>query len=144
MADDAYAIITGASSGIGAEFARIAAAEGRNLLLIARREERLTALLDELEPEHGVTVRILPLDLTTPTAAKEVAQYVEGAELRVVALVNNAAFGGYGLFHEQPLENNLQMIQLNTSNVVALTRALLPGMIKRGRSRKTCETRCRG
>jgi hypothetical protein len=88
-------------------------------------------------------VRILSLELTTPKAAKEVAQCIEGAELRVLARVNNAAFGGYGFLHEQPLEKNLQMIQLDTGNVVALSRLLLPGMIKRGRSRKRCGTRSR-
>jgi hypothetical protein len=133
MADDGYTAITGASSGIGAEIARLAAREGRNLLLIARRAERLNALREELGPKHGVDVRILPLDLTTPAAANEVAQYVDGAGLNVATLVNNAAFGGYGLFYEQPLDRNLQMIQLNTSSVVALTRLLLPGMIEQGR-----------
>lgn len=133
MADNGYTVITGASSGIGAEIARLAAADGGNLLLIARREKRLAALQEELGTTHGVTVRILPLDLTNPAAAKDVAQYVAGKGLQVECLVNNAAFGGYGLFHEQPLERNLQMIQLNTCSVAALTRLLLPVMIERGR-----------
>jgi len=132
MTDYGYTIITGASSGIGAEIARLAAADRRNLLLIARREDRLTSLREELARKHGVTVRVLPLDLTTPTAPMEVSQYVKGAGLDVDCLVNNAAFGGYGLFHEQPLDRNLEMIQLNTGSAIALTRLLLPGMIGRG------------
>ena len=144
MTDYGYTIITGASSGIGAEIARLAAADRRNLLLIARREDRLTSLREELARKHGVTVRVLPLDLTTPTAPMEVLQYADGAGLDVDCLVNNAAFGGHGLFHEQPLDRNLEMVQLNVSSSMALTRLLLPSMIERGRrTNLKCGFQCR-
>lgn len=130
-----YTVITGASSGIGRELARRAAQEGHNLLLIARREERLEELKQELEGAHGITVRTLAVDLTDPSAADAIGDVITREGLTVENLINNAGFGGYGLFHEQPLERNLAMIRLNTSSLVALTRHLLPGMIERGRGR---------
>ena len=129
------ALITGASSGIGREIARRAAAEGWNLLLIARREDRLQELQFELEQNHGVSVQTLSKDLTDPAAATAIGDYVAATGLEVDALINNAGFGGHGLFHEQQLDRNLEMIQLNISCLVALTRLLLPGMIERGRGR---------
>jgi hypothetical protein len=127
-----FTIITGASSGIGKELARRAAREGRNLLLIARREERLKQLREELEAAHGITVQILTIDLAEPSAAGAVRDYIAREGIEVEALVNNAGFGNYGLFHQQPLERNLEMIRLNNSSLAALTRLLLPGMIERG------------
>jgi hypothetical protein len=135
MQDTHVTIITGASSGIGRELARRAAREEHNLLLIARREERLAELKRELEGAHGIRVRTLPLDLAEQSAPQEVRDFISREGLTVEHLINNAAFGGHGLFHEQPLERNLEMIRLNNSSLVALTRHLLPGMIERGRGR---------
>jgi hypothetical protein len=128
-------LVTGASSGIGMEIARLAAQEGENLLLVARRQERLEELGRELEHDHGVSVWVLAKDLSDSDAAQEIADYVEEQGLAVGTLVNNAGIGGHGLFHEQELSRNMKMIQLNVSSLVALTRLLLPGMISRGSGR---------
>lgn len=128
-------LITGASSGIGMEIARLAAAEEKDLLLIARRQERLEELQRELSDRHGVSVWVLAKDLGEPNAPAEIADWVGTQGLSVENLVNNAGYGGYGRFHEQELDRNLGMIQLNISALVALTRLLVPGMISRGGGR---------
>lgn len=126
-------LITGASSGIGRSLARLFAADGYSLVLVARRAAALEALAAELARDHGVTVRVIPIDLTAPSAASELHEKVVGAGVAVDVLVNNAGFGMQGPFASLPLERQMQMIQLNVTALTALTRLLLPPMLERRR-----------
>jgi len=125
------ALITGASSGIGREFARIHAAIGGDLVIIARREDRLNELKQELEKKHNIKVKVIAKDLTLPNATIEIYNEVKEAEIQVDYLINNAGFGGRGYFHERPMELDLQMIQVNIVTLTALTRLFLPEFVKR-------------
>jgi hypothetical protein len=125
------ALITGASSGIGLELARIFARAGYNLVLVARNGDRLRQLASELEKAHGARSLILATDLTEPGAAAYVLDQTTRAGLHLDVLVNNAGFGQYGLFAENDLEECLRQIQLNVTTLTHLTRLYLPGMIER-------------
>lgn len=126
------ALVTGASSGIGAAFARQLAAEGTDLVVVARDEARLTALRAELEAAHGVTVEVLAADLGEPAQLDVVAARVsdEGRPLHLV--VNNAGFGTSGRFWELPVAGELQEVAVNVTAVVRLTHAALGAMVPRG------------
>lgn len=126
-------LITGASAGIGAELAREFAPESARLVLVARRRERLEALAKELTETHGVAVEVVACDLARQGAADELIAELERRDLVVDLLVNNAGFGARGDFATLDRERQLSMIQLNVTTLVALTHALLPGMIERGR-----------
>lgn len=128
MAD--LALITGASSGLGEEFARIHAARGGDLVLVARREERLKALRDRLHQEHGVEVMVLARDLSVPGAARSLLEELK--DFPVEMLINNAGFGGHGFFAEQEWETVRDMIRLNIETLTGLSHGVLPGMIERG------------
>ncbi|HEX6228483.1 MAG TPA: SDR family oxidoreductase [Solirubrobacterales bacterium] len=121
------ALVTGASSGIGEAFARALAGRGHDLILVARREDRLRALADELPTE----ARIIGCDLASE--APSVPAQVEALGLDVDLLVNNAGFGTYGRFHEIPEGRDAEMVRVNCEAVVTLTRAFLPDMVERGR-----------
>ena len=112
------ALITGASSGIGKELATIHAEKGGDLVLVARRENKLNELKQEIEQKYKVEVEVLVKDLGKPEAPKEVYNKVINKGIEVEYLINNAGFGGHGKFHERPLEDDLAMINLN---VIALT-----------------------
>lgn len=129
------ALITGASSGFGVELARLFAADGHDVVLVARRRERLKALAAELEGKHPVKAHVIPLDLSGGHAVADLVGELEGRQLEVEFLVNNAGFGATGPFVRLDPVRELEMIQLNVSALVGLTHALLPGMIahKRGR-----------
>lgn len=129
------ALITGASSGIGAALARIHAAQGGDLILVARRLDKLEALKAELEDQHGAHVHVIAQDLTHPEAAQHVYDRVQAAELTVDYLINNAGFGGVGKFHERKMATDLAMIQLNVTVLTALTRLFLPDMVARQQGR---------
>jgi hypothetical protein len=122
------AVITGASMGLGAEFARQLAARRHNLLLVARSEEKLSALAEELHHRHGVQVRLLVADLSEIGAAARVAEYIEKERLNPSWLINNAGFGLVGAFEEMSPERIHQMMMLNMVALVELTRALIPAM----------------
>lgn len=129
----AHAVITGASSGFGAAFARRLAGECAHLVLVARRGEVMQALADELRAAHpGVEVTVRPCDLSDDTArcilAEEMTTLPEGRLL----LVNNAGLGDYGEYAQSMPERNRQMLQVNVVAVAELTRALLPRMLKQG------------
>ena len=126
-----WAVVTGASSGIGAEFARQLAARKLSVVLVARRRERLATLAAELEQAHGVGVRVAARDLCEPGSAEAVAADV--ADLDVGLVVNNAGLGWKGAFVEQDPAAQRRMIELNCVAPVALTRALAPRLIARGR-----------
>ena len=126
------ALITGASSGIGKELARIHASKGGNLILVARRTEALEALKTELESTYGIQVNTFTQDLTQAHAAKKVYDFVNHSGLEVDYLMNNAGFGGHGVFIDRPLDKDLEMIQLNVSALVELTHLFLQDMKERG------------
>jgi short-subunit dehydrogenase len=126
------ALITGASAGIGEELARIHAAQGGDLILVARREERLESLAAELRAEFSITVDVIASDLAQPGAAALLAEAVAAKGLVVDVLVNNAGFGGHGKFHDADLNREQRMIQLNITALTELTHLFLQGMVERG------------
>ena len=126
------ALVTGASSGIGAAFARRLAAQGLDLVLVARRRERLEALRAELTGAHGVRCAVLVADLTRPEAAGEIAEAIEAEGLELGLLVHNAGFGRLGPFGSASEAEDRGMVACQCDAVVALTRRLLPGLEARG------------
>lgn len=126
------ALITGASSGIGTEFARLQAAAGGDMVLVARSSDKLNALKAELEAAHNVSVTVIAEDLAVAGAADKVFAATEAAGIRVDVLINNAGFGGHGKFHERPLDKERQMIQLNITTLTELTHLYVQGMVARG------------
>lgn len=129
------ALITGASSGIGKELAHIHAKKGGNLVVVARSEQKLAQLKEELESTYGITVMIITKDLSIPEAAKEVYEEVNSAGIEIEYLINNAGFGGVGKFHERDWEQDSAMINLNILALTALTRFFLPGFVQRNSGR---------
>lgn len=124
-------LITGASSGLGREFARLHASKGDHLVIVARREERLAELKRELEKAYHIKVKIIAKDLSKPQAPVEIYNEVKAAGIEVDYLINNAGFGGRGIFYERPVELDLQMIQVNIVAVTLLTRLFLADFVKR-------------
>jgi len=123
-----YTLITGASAGIGEVFAKQLAQQGNNLILTARRKDKLDALASELSSKYQVKVETLAADLATPTGSAEIEKQVSHAGWKVNGLINNAGFGDRGDFTELSLERQLQMIQLNVTTLVELTHRLLPNI----------------
>ena len=124
------ALVTGASSGIGMELARILAREGHNLLITARREDRLSELKKEIEAEFDVDVRTFATDLAENNAPREVFDFAKNHSLTVDVLVNNAGIGDYGFFHESDWNRQATIIDLNIKSLTHLTHLFLPAMIK--------------
>jgi short-subunit dehydrogenase len=129
------ALITGASAGLGSQFARVFAEDKISLVLVARREDRLRQLKSELETGFGVKVDILPLDLTLPDSVSRVLEYLEDHQIEIEYLVNNAGFGQFGSFSSVSLKLNLAQIDLNARSLTELTHRVLPTMIKNKRGR---------
>jgi uncharacterized protein len=125
------ALVTGASSGLGVEFSRQLAACGCHLILVARREEALATLKQELEAQHGVRVDLMPMDLAAAGAPERLYAQVEAASLSVAVLVNNAGLGLYGAFTEIPWEREKMMLELDIVTVAHLTRLFAPAMVRR-------------
>ena len=125
-------LITGASSGIGAAFARKLAARGRNVLLVARSEDKLITLCNELGRLSGIRAHYYTLDLLKPGAAAELMEETRRRELVIDMLVNNAGFGSMGDFTGQDLARELEMIDLNIKSLVDLTYRFLGPMRERG------------
>lgn len=116
-----YAIVTGASSGIGLDFAKQLAKIGYNLVLVARRTERLEELKNEITKSDAVDVRVVSLDLSTADAPDKLLQYTLQNNLTIGVLVNNAGFGTSGEFLNTPIEKTLEMLQLNMLTLTKLT-----------------------
>ncbi len=129
------ALVTGASSGIGWELARIHAEHRGDLILVARRESRLAELADRLRADHGVTVYVLARDLSEPGAAAALVADLDRADLRPTILINNAGFGYHGRFHEQDLARNARMVRLNIVALMELCGLLAPRLERAGRGR---------
>ncbi len=125
------ALITGASSGIGRELARIHAERGGDLVIAARSRDRLEKLKSELETSFGVEVIVIVKDLTRPEAPEEIFTELRNSGTEIDYLINNAGFGGLGKFHEREWEKDSAMISLNITALTALTRLFLPGFVKR-------------
>lgn len=127
-----FAIVTGASRGIGAAYARLLASRGYDLLLVSRDETRLTHLSRELETNHRVQAHVFIADLAQPAAAHQL--FVESRQYRQTPemLINNAGFGLYGEFVSHPLPRIQEMLQVHVQTVVESIRLFLPGMIERG------------
>lgn len=129
------ALITGASSGIGKELAKIHASKGGDLVIIARSESKLNTLAEELRQAHGTKVHIISKDLSQQSAAQEIYDETKSAGIDVEYLINNAGFGGQGYFHERSWEQDLAMINVNMTSLTALTRFFLPDMVAKNSGR---------
>jgi short-subunit dehydrogenase len=130
-----FALITGASVGLGRELAQLYAADRRDVILVARSEDKLRALAAQLSTEHGVRAEVLAADLAQPGAARRVFEEVERRGLLVDDLVNNAGLGACGAFWELEEQREVDQIQVNVTALVHLTRLFLPGMVQRRRGR---------
>jgi uncharacterized protein len=128
-----WALVTGASAGIGEALAVELAAAGVHLVLTARRKDRLEALQSRLTAEFGVEVRVVVADLEHPDAPQQIFDATEGQGLQIDVLVNNAGFGAYGEFQKGDLGRLVAMVQVNCTAVVHLTRLFLPKMNQRRR-----------
>jgi uncharacterized protein len=125
------ALITGASSGIGYELAKLFAADGYNLVLVARSADQLKQVATDLRSQFRVTVKVIPLDLAAELAAKFLFDQLRREGIAVDILVNNAGFGAFGEFAHMPGEEILGQIQLNITALTQLTRFFLPAMLER-------------
>lgn len=126
-----WALVTGASAGIGLELAKQLAAGGANLVLVARRGDRLRELASDLSSKHQVQVEVFAADLTRPEAPAEIFSFTESKQLEIELLINNAGFGVFGYIQEISAARQLEMIQVNCSAVVALTSLYIPAMVAR-------------
>jgi uncharacterized protein len=124
------AVVTGASSGIGAAFARALARRGHRVVLVARREERLSEVAADVVAA-GARADVVALDLSDPRARSELPARLAAAGLEADVLVNSAGFGTWGRFAESELEREVEQIRVNVEALTALTRLLVPGMVAR-------------
>jgi short-subunit dehydrogenase len=128
------ALITGASSGIGLDLARLMASDF-DLIITARNQSELEKLSRELEAQHGNNVHVIPADLAQPQAPEQIFAEIQRRSLQVDALINNAGFGAYGPFAQSDLGGDAAMLQVNIAALTALTRLALPAMLERRRGR---------
>jgi short-subunit dehydrogenase len=135
MGERPVALITGASMGLGAEFARLLAADGYDLVLTARSGDRLATLKKEVENLNGVRAHVIVADLADPRAPVAIYDDVRRAGLEAQVLINNAGFGMYGLFHQSDLQTELEMVRVNVTAVVHLTKLFVRDMVARGSGR---------
>ncbi|HEX2015829.1 MAG TPA: SDR family oxidoreductase [Solirubrobacteraceae bacterium] len=129
---DTTALVTGASSGIGLEFARALAARGHGVTLVARRAERLEELADELRTRFSVRAEVIPTDLSDQDACANLVEEIARRGLTVDVLVNNAGFGIYSAFARSDLQREFEQLAVLIGAVVQLNGLILPGMVQRG------------
>jgi short-subunit dehydrogenase len=127
-----WALVTGASAGIGVALARELATHGAKLILTARRKDRLDALAQELTAQ-GTETRVVLADLNDPDGPQQIYDATKGAGLTVDILINNAGLGQFGAFHECPVEQELSQIRVNCEAMVRLSRLFVAGMVERRR-----------
>jgi len=130
-----YTLITGASSGIGYDLAKIAAADGKNLILVARSEDKLDQLAEELRKSYPIEVVSIAVDLSDEAGVNELISEVETGNLAIDTLVNNAGFGDFGDFAKADLAKNMEMIRLNISALTHLTHTFMQKMLISGKGR---------
>ena len=128
-----WALVTGASAGIGEALAEELAAGGTNVVLTARRKDRLDALSQQLSSTHKVQTEAFSTDLAEPAAAEKILAFTRDKGIEIDLLINNAGFGKYGEFHSAAKERLLEMVQVNCSAVVHLTHLFVQGMVARRR-----------
>jgi uncharacterized protein len=129
---DETVVVTGASAGIGTELARQLGARGHDLVLVARRRERLEELAQELRAAHRVDAQVHACDLADDAARTELIEAIRQSGKHVAGLCNNAGFGSFGRFWELPGDRETDMVRLNCVALVDLTHAFLPAMMQRG------------
>ena len=130
-----YTLITGASSGIGYDLAKIAAADGKNLILVARSEDKLDQLAEELRKSYPIEVVSIAVDLSDEAGVNELISEVETGNLAIDTLVNNAGFGDFGDFAKADLAKNMEMIRLNIGALTHLTHTFMQKMLISGKGR---------
>jgi short-subunit dehydrogenase len=130
-----FTLISGASSGIGFEMAKLLAAKQHNLILVARSEDKLISLKQELEIQFKTEVLYFLYDLSEPNSAQDLYNEIQELKLKVTGLINNAGFGEYGNFIEMPLYRDEEMIALNITTLVGLTKLFGGDMVKMGKGR---------
>ena len=135
MTSPVTTLITGASSGLGEEFARLAAADNSNVVLVARSVDKLNALGIELERDYGVKATVLAEDLSEVEAADVIVDALAARRIEIDALINNAGFGTFGPFIETPIEDERRLIAVNITALTMLTKRLIRGMVARRRGR---------
>jgi len=128
---DGYALVTGASSGIGYELARLFAKDGKNLVVVARSRDKLEELKGDLEKEHGIKVRVLPKDLSDPRSPQEIFSELDKEGINVDVLVNNAGFAVYGNFSDSDWQKEAEMLQVNIVSLTQLTKLFLKKMLEK-------------
>ena len=126
------ALITGASSGLGVEFAHLCAKKKYDLVLVARSWDKLTSLKEEMENRYGVTAHVCVTDLSVPDAAVEVFRFVQEKELKIELLINNAGFGDSGNFADSDWKRQADMVQVNVVALMQLTHCFLKPMMAQG------------
>jgi short-subunit dehydrogenase len=135
MPNSQTVLITGASTGIGADLTRLFAANGFHLVLVARSADKLTQLAEELSKTHGIKARVLPKDLSLPSAASEIFVELQKDSVQIDILVNNAGIGSFGFFAETPLEELQKVTYVNMIALTELTRLFVSGMLERKRGK---------
>ncbi|HKW13797.1 MAG TPA: SDR family oxidoreductase [Candidatus Krumholzibacteria bacterium] len=135
MGERPIALVTGASLGLGAEFARLLASEGYDLVLTARNGERLATLKKEIENLHGVDAHVVVADLADPRAPAAIHDHVRSRGIKIDVLVNNAGFGMYGKFQESNWQTEMEMVQVNIIALMHLTKLFVRDMVTEERGR---------
>lgn len=128
-------LVTGASGGIGYELAKLFARDGNDLVLVSRNGEKLEEVAREIKGTYGVRCAVFAGDLAVPGSPDALYAEIKKSLIDVDVLVNNAGFGALGLFHKLPLDEQIEMIQLNVTSLAHLTRLFLPEMVARRRGR---------
>ncbi len=132
-APGSFALVTGASGGIGACFARALAERGRDLVIVARSKDKLEELRTEIAARHSARIEVIEQDLSEENSARRLVATLAQRKIEVDLLVNNAGFGAYGPFWTLPLDRQAEMIRLNIGTLTELTYLLLPAMVERRR-----------
>jgi short-subunit dehydrogenase len=131
MSKGTYALVTGASSGIGLEFAKILAEKGHDLIVVARSNDALETLADFIRKEYKREVLVVCADLSLPGSGKKLFTEIQSKGIEPEILINNAGFGDYGFFHESKLDKQIQMIDLNVRSLTELTHLFGSKMVER-------------